>query len=397
MKPIVTYIKAGEKHKQTQSVGMEIEHFILNKKDGRPMSYDKIAALLATIKDRYSNIVYEKEYVVSLENDTTLITLEPGCQLELSFKYSTNLKWISEQYEKAMMPVRQFAESQGYHIVYSGGLPTISADQVTRIDKQRYYYMEKYFEKTGKRGHEMMKATAAVHASIDYADEEDFIKKYRMANILHPLFAFISFNTPVYAGHENKDILLRNSIWEHTDPQRCGIVPTLFSCDFGYRSYAEYVENTPLILMNDHGTFVSTGNQTCKEAADTFGWDEQNIEHYVSMVFPDIRVKQFIEIRSADSMPPKYMIAYSGLIQGLFYNEELIDKYSKLTRSIDDIKDAKRAIREQDWNAEIYGRPICELLTEMVADANNQIKEDVLGPFVDLIQSKKHIQKQDLQ
>lgn len=392
---ITEFIRSGQKGKQTGGIGLEVEHFLLHKKTGLPMPYAMIEDLFEQIRSEYDTDVFENGHRIALENAQTLVTLEPGCQLEVSFFYTSDLDAIESAYHKAMAPIIAFVEKQGYEVVYSGGIPTVDVDAFDRIEKERYHLMEQYFQKSGTRGKEMMKGTASVHVSIDYADEADYVKKYRMANILHPIFAFLCFHTPQYAGKVNTDVLLRDSIWAHTDKDRCRIVDDLFSDQFGYQSYANYVEKTPLILMHTkEDEFISVGDETCQEVAKTYGYSQEAIAHYLSMVFPNIRTKNFIEIRSADSMPIEYAMAYCALLKGLFYHLEAVDRYSTYAHSIDEILEASRNIRNDGWKAHVYGHTMQDLAQQLLIDAKASLSiadAKRLKLLEELVQEQKHI------
>ena len=394
MDSITNYLKKGEKHRQTGGIGLEVEHFLLNKENGKPMPYEEIEGLFQAIQKDYPQAVYEKNHCVSLENEECLITLEPGCQLEVSFLYTSDLKRIEKAYQKAMAPIQAYVEKKGYEIIYSGGIPTVPVDSFKRTHKERYALMEAYFENHGTRGKEMMKGTAAVHVSIDYADETDYIKKYRLANILHPIFAFLSFNTPYYAGLKNEDLLLRDSIWKQTDADRCRIVDDLFDEHFSYQSYANYVWKVPLILMHKGNEFISVGSQSCKEVSKVYGTDEESIQHYLSMVFPNIRSKNFIEIRSADCMPLVYTMAYCALIKGIFYQTKMVDQYLGIAHSISEIEQACQEIRQKDWQAQVYGQEIVSFCKTLIEDAKNGLDANegkLLDVYFNLIENRKHI------
>lgn len=398
MYKLVEYFKRAEKKKQTHSLGLEVEHFILNKETKRPMEYEDISKLLDHLSEFYPDKFYEEDRLIALESDEVLITLEPGCQLEVSLAYMSDLERIKSIYISTIKVINAYLDKVGYEIVYSGGLSSIDASNVTRIDKKRYELMETYFKTSGTRGHEMMKASAAVHVSIDYVDEADFIKKYRMANILHPIFAFLCSNTKYYAGKLNKDILLRDSIWANTDPARCGIIPSLFKKDFGYASYVEWLENIPLILMYDGKNFTSTNDKKLKKVASEYGWSDDYIAHYLSMSFLDIRLKRFIEIRSADSMPIDYTIAYCALIKGLFYKNDNLEKYSTLADSIGSILKIKDEIRRNDWNAEVFDKSISDFCLELLEDSKqglNQNEWNDLKPLEKLVKNKTHVFKEN--
>lgn len=397
MMPLTDYFLKGSKHSQTGQIGLEVEHFLVSKKDGTPMPYhgpNGVGALLGTLKKDYPDHYYEQGQLIGLESPDVLITLEPGSQLEISIACMEDLDTILKIYLKALKPILGYLCDLEYECLCVGGLPGVSAQQVLRIDKQRYELMEKHFEKTGQRGKEMMKATAAVHVSVDYADEKDFINKYRMAHILHPLLAFITSHSFVYAGKKNEDILLRDSIWTHTDPKRCGIFPGLFLDDFGFDAYAKTLLDTPLILMNDHGEFVDTHKKTCEEVAQSYGYDEVCIGHYLSMVFWNVRLKQFIEIRSADSMPPLYTQAYCALVKGLFYSEKNVQKYASLTKDEQDIREALKDLREKGYQAQVYGYSAYGLLREMLEDGAeylNDKEKKFLLPLTEIVENQAHI------
>lgn len=397
MHPLTKYFYDSKKDHQTGCIGLEVEHFIIHKDTGLPMPYHEISKLMNYLVPYFSKKIYEEKNLIALESEQALITLEPGCQLEISITCLHDLDMIQNIYQKYMDLIQDYLKKSDYRIVYSGGLPTVAANQVQRIDKKRYEFMEQYFLKSGTRGLEMMKATAAVHVSIDYADEKDFVKKYRMANILHPIFAFLCSNTKNYAGKENHDILLRDDIWQHTDPSRCGIIPSLFEENFGFQSYTDWILRVPLILMYDGNEFVSVKDQTLEEVAQKEGWSRSYISHYLSMSFLDIRLKQFIEIRSADAMPIEYTIAYCALIKGLFYDLETVEKYLRLTNSINDIKQTKANIRKNGWDSEVYQNNIQDLCFELIQDAKkglNPQEEQNLEPLIKLIENRSHIYKE---
>lgn len=373
MDRLTNYFISGSKHCQTGCIGLEVEHFILHKETGKPMEYDLIRSLLESIQDMYQQVHYEDGKIIGLESHWALITLEPGCQLEVSIACLQNLNEIMDIYKQVMEPISDFVSKLGYEIVYSGGLPTVDVDSVVRIDKKRYELMERWFLKSGNRGLEMMKATSAVHVSIDYADEKDFILKYRMANILHPIFMYMMHHTPYYAGKENQDVLIRDSIWSNTDPSRCGILPALFSKDFGFSSYSAWLSQVPLILMNDDGSFIDVKDQTMQEVAKTYGYSNKAIQHYLSMSFLDIRLKKFIEIRSADSNEIDMTIAYCALLKGLFYHPANVFKYANLVHSIDDIETCKKTIRKDRM---AYGKNVNDLGLELITSSKLGLSKD---------------------
>ena len=393
MTPIAEYIQSGETP-QTGRVGVEVEHFLLDHASGHPLTASQVEDMLEVLRPDYDQAFYEDGRLIALQDAHTLITLEPGSQFEVSFLYTRDMDQLRAWYDQAMAPVMKLVETQGADVVWSGGLPTVPADEVRRIDKHRYEYMEAWFARTGNRGREMMKATASVHVSIDYADEADFVRKVRAANILHPLLAFLMSNTPDYAGQDNPDILLRDSIWSDTDPARTGIPDGLFDEGFGYQGYADWLEQIPVILMADGGTYVPEPDLTVGQTGEKYGWNKAHIQHLLSMAFPDVRVKNFIEIRSADSVKPPYITAYAALIRALFYSRETVDWVLSLAQSADEIQAAKAALRKDDWNAGIYGQPVTAVLDELDSRARQVMTSADArhyAPLHEKIMARKHM------
>ncbi|WP_305178863.1 glutamate-cysteine ligase family protein, partial [Faecalibaculum rodentium] len=375
-------------------VGVEVEHFLLDHVSGHPLTASQVEDMLEVLRPDYDQAFYEDGRLIALQDAHTLITLEPGSQFEVSFLYTRDMDQLKAWYDQAMAPVMKLVETQGADVVWSGGLPTVPADEVRRIDKHRYEYMEAWFARTGNRGREMMKATASVHVSIDYADEADFVRKVRAANILHPLLAFLMSNTPDYAGQDNPDILLRDSIWSDTDPARTGIPDGLFDEGFGYQGYADWLEQIPVILMADGGTYVPEPDLTVGQTGEKYGWNKAHIQHLLSMAFPDVRVKNFIEIRSADSVKPPYITAYAALIRALFYSRETVDWVLSLAQSADEIQAAKAALRKDDWNAGIYGQPVTAVLDELDSRARQTMTSADArhyAPLHEKIMARKHM------
>lgn len=393
MTPIAEYIQSGETP-QTGRVGVEVEHFLLDHASGHPLTASQVEDMLEVLRPDYDQAFYEDGRLIALQDAHTLITLEPGSQFEVSFLYTRDMDQLMAWYDQAMAPVMKLVETQGADVVWSGGLPTVPADEIRRIDKHRYEYMEAWFARTGNRGREMMKATASVHVSIDYADEADFVRKVRAANILHPLLAFLMSNTPDYAGQDNPDILLRDSIWSDTDPARTGIPDGLFDEGFGYQGYADWLEQIPVILMADGGTYVPEPDLTVGQTGEKYGWNKAHIQHLLSMAFPDVRVKNFIEIRSADSVKPPYITAYAALIRALFYSRETVDWVLSLAQSADEIQAAKAALRKDDWNAGIYGQPVTAVLDELDSRARQTMTSADArhyAPLHEKIMARKHM------
>ncbi|MBQ8637074.1 MAG: glutamate--cysteine ligase [Clostridia bacterium] len=329
-------------------IGLELEHFVM--KNGKPLNYsDGVADILSELAVGSNKIFSEAGNILGADMGEYTITLEPGAQLEVSvspFDDTGKIKEVLEGfYKKAMPVVRRYGAELSC-------IPTVSENQLLDIElipKERYRYMDRYFQKSGTMGRYMMRGSASTQVSVDYQSEADFVKKFRLAYILSPLFALICSN--------GEEPLKRLEIWDNVDNSRTYIPSLLFSDNFGFESYAQELLNVPAIFVPEGDGFLYTDDKTIGELWEKYDYDDTMIEHFLSMVFPDVRLKKYIEIRIADAMPPDRAVKYAELIKTIFYTDallELSERYKGVT--IEDIKTAKHQIRLKGKNAEIYGR-----------------------------------------
>ncbi|MEE0944971.1 MAG: glutamate-cysteine ligase family protein [Clostridia bacterium] len=331
-----------------ERIGLELEHFVM--KEGRPLNYsDGVCDILAEIADGCKRIFYESGKILGADMGEYTITLEPGAQLEVSvkpFEDTAQIKRVLDSFYKKAEPILT-----RYNATLST-IPVVDESKLVNIElipKERYRYMDKYFLESGTMGRYMMRGSASTQISVDYDSEADFVKKFRAAYILSPVFALICSNG------ENK--LKRLEIWDNVDEKRTYIPKALFSDDFGFEKYAEGLLNVPAIFVPMGDGFLYTGDKTVGALCEIYGIDEGMTEHFLSMVFPDVRLKQYIEIRIADAMPYERAIGYAELIKRIFYTDaldEVLNRYNGTT--VDDIINAKCEIRQKGENAQIYGR-----------------------------------------
>ena len=256
-----------------------------------------------------------------------------------------------------------------------GNLPLIECgiitpDEIPLSPKKRYEYMDAYFRTSGKYGKYMMRASASTQVSIDYRSEADLIRKLRLLEKLSPIFMIMMENkteaNSALPGASEKPHLLRIQEWEDLDPARTGFYPGSFDEGFGYAKVADVVYHTPLILLTDNDVSTYVGSKT---AEDLFaehmiseeGLDEERrtklVEHFLSMGFFHFRIKKYIEVRVADSVPIKKALGYTALLKGIVYSEHNLDALEKELADIDgldEIQDAVERIEAGGDQAVIY-------------------------------------------
>ena len=236
--------------------------------------------------------------------------------------------------------------------------------------------MDTYVRTSGTCGRNMMRGTAATQVSIDYCCEEDFRRKYRGAYLLMPALKLLTDNTPVFEGAPYPDNLARTYIWEHVDPARCGRIPGIFSPDFGFHTYAEYLWNLPLIFLPSPQGAVYTGSRTTAELYGSRALTQEDIEHILSMTFLDVRLKHYVEIRGADSMPFEYVMAYLALIKGLFFDPAVLEQLlAQYPISEEDLGRAERSLQKHGLDGQLYGEPAADFLEKLLELAGKHLED----------------------
>lgn len=328
----VNYFENAESKKEAHKIGVEFEHLILND-DLTALSYFEkmgVEELLEELaKNRDWKKVYEGNHLVGLNSDYRAVTLEPGGQLELSITPFAELKKIEEIYLDFIDQLKLILNKWNKKIAVLGYHPESKIKDIPLLPKKRYDFMYKYFKDKGKYAHNMMKGTASIQMSIDYINEKDYIKKMRVGYFLSPLIYYLFDNTPFFEGEKAADASIREDIWTNCDQQRSGTIKGIFDKKFGYSDYAAYLLNTEPIIRKKDGDLIYTGNKILKDVMDNN--DPAEIEHFLSMVFPDIRTKKYIEIRPADALPYPYNFSFVALLKNIFYDQENLNYLYQLS------------------------------------------------------------------
>lgn len=338
LEKVLGIIKQGEKNTGKLRMGLEFEHIVVNQNTFETINYYEekgIQEILKKMLEKGYNPIYEGEYLVGLEMDYGVITLEPGGQLELSIRPCEELREVEGLYLSFLEDVLPLLEAHNQLLMAIGYHPKTSIKDIPFNPKKRYEYMSNYFNNTGKYAHNMMKGTAALQVAIDYANEADFIKKYRVANFLSPVLALISDNSPVFEGTVYDKNSIRSVIWQNTDLDRSGIVKGVMDQAFGYHQYADYLLGVPPIFITKDGQYIPTNGKTISEVLDEYQLSEEELENLFTMVFPDVRVKRYIEIRMGDSLPYPFNLSYGALIKGIFYQQKALDELYEMSLKID--------------------------------------------------------------
>ncbi len=378
---ISDYFKANEKTAENFKVGVELEHFVIDRDTLKTISYYGENGVGQTLKELESmgyNATYEGQYILGLNKGKKFVTLEPGSQFELSIEASANIRDLEDEYLDFMDDVIPILEKKNQGLMATGYHPVTKIEEIRLLPKKRYDYMFNYFKTRGTHAHNMMKGTCALQVALDFSSEEDYIKKFRVTNALSPVLFALFENAYYFEGEVAKRHNTRAYIWENCDSDRSGVVEGALDDDFGYKRYAEYILDRPPIFIYEDGNEVYTGNQKAKDLFNPDDYTVEDLEHLLTMFFPDVRTKKYVEIRMMDAVPYNLNFSVIALLKGLIYSQENLDTLYDYIRdiSIGDVNNAKADMMYEGLQAKFKGESLLDIGKYLVKLAKKGLSDD---------------------
>ncbi len=363
-KHLIELFEGGDK--RARSLGFELEHVLLHKGTHGPVSYDEpggVHDILERLAPFYDERHYEGENLIGLSREGAAVTIEPAAQLELSAGPFQSVFEIEAAYLRFRDELDPILDEFGLETPMMGYNPSARAKDLKLVPKFRYDCMTKFLGAEAYEGICMMRGTASLQISIDYRDEADALRKLRIAEAISPILALICDNAPIFEGEERTANMVRTAIWAGMNQDRVGTVPGSMAADFTFEDYADYIMTRGAILVPDEqaeGGWRYVAGQTFDEVYADREMTRAELEHALSMVWPDARLKNFVEIRPADAMPLEYCLAYAVLISALFYSDRNLGVLDAMLSQVceDDVREAKAQLMEKGYGATIYGRPV---------------------------------------
>lgn len=337
---LVRYIAGGAKPESEWRVGTEYEKVGVLQESGvaAPFSGTRgIETILERLADRYGwDPKRERGRIIALTRGDANITVEPGGQLELSGEQCTSIHCAHRELIEHIEEIVTVAADLGIVFLGLGMQPVSAVDAIEWVPKRRYEIMGPYMTRVGSMGQRMMKQTATVQANFDFGDERDAMRKFRVAMGLVPLISAMFANSSVSEGRTNGFMTLRGHVWTDTDNARSGLLPFAFSPDAGIEDYVEWALDVPMYFIIRNGDYVET-HRTFRDYLQN-GWDSERatLEDWalhLTTLFPEVRLKRYLEVRSADSQPPELMLALPALLKGIFYERDSLEGAWDLIRS----------------------------------------------------------------
>ena len=343
---LAEYLASGCKPKDQWRIGTEHEKFGYCKDTLQPLPYDgkrSIKAVLEGLRDRYGwTPVLEAGNIIGLTKDGANVSLEPGGQLELSGAPLETIHQTCDEVNEHLRQVREVADKIGVRFIGLGAAPVWTEAEMPMMPKGRYRLMRDYMGRVGTHGVQMMLRTCTVQVNLDFASEADMVRKFRVALALQPVATALFANSPFFDGKPNGHRSWRARIWRDLDPARTGMLPFAFEDGFGFQRYVDYALDVPMYFVYRDGHYIDARGQSFRDflagklpalpgqVPTLSDWAD-----HLTTIFPEARLKKFIEMRGADGGPWRRLCALPALWVGLIYDQSALDAAWQLAKGWD--------------------------------------------------------------
>ena len=339
-------VESGCKPKQDWRIGTEHEKFGWLTDSRRPLPYAgdrSIKALFDGLTAQHGwEPMSEGDNVIGLKRGGATISLEPGGQFELSGAAVETLNETAAELQNHLDEVRGIADPLGIRFMGLGAAPEWRHDDMPVMPKGRYRLMTDYMGRVGTHGTQMMYRTCTVQVNLDYASEADMVKKLRVSLALQPVATALFASSPFFDGKLNGHKSWRSRIWRGLDNSRTGMLPFAFKGDFGFQAYVDWVLDVPMYFVYRDGKYINALGQSFRdflkgelpalpgEKPTLSDWAD-----HMTTVFPEARVKKYIEMRGADMGDQAHVVALPAFWVGLMYDQTALDAAWDLVKGFD--------------------------------------------------------------
>ena len=335
---LIEAISRGCKPKDAWRIGTEHEKFTFYRDGFKPVPYEGengIGALLHKVQAETAwTPYYDGENVIGLNNPLGggAISLEPGGQFELSGAPLETIHQTCTEANEHLKLLRKFTEPMGIDFLGIGTIPTWTLDEIPAMPKSRYGIMKPYMEKVGSLGTSMMFRSATVQVNLDFSSEADMVKKLRVSLALQPIATALFANSPFLDGKPNGYLSFRSHIWLNTDAARTGMLPFAFDEAMSFERYVDHALDVPMYFIIRDGQYIDCAGESFRAFLDgrlpqrpgekptVKDWED-----HLSTLFPEVRMKQFLEMRGADGAPWQGICALPAFWVGLLYDDAALD------------------------------------------------------------------------
>ena len=311
-------------------IGTEHEKLGYDLQTKKRLTYSQIQTILESIAERYEwDKIIENGNTIGLRLNGQSVTLEPGGQFELSGGTLETLHQTCAEVNSHLYQVKSISEEIGVAFLGTGFDPKWRYEDVPCMPKERYAIMKEYMPTKGTLGRDMMFRSCTIQVNLDYESEADMVEKFRIGIALQPVATALFANSPFKEGKPTEFKSWRSHVWEDTDPDRCGTLPFVFEPGFGFERYVDYVLDVPMYFVYRNGKYIDVAGKSFKDFMEgkLEGLEGEyptmdDWESHLTTVFPEVRLKRFLEMRGADGGPWRLICALPAMWVGLLYDKE---------------------------------------------------------------------------
>ncbi|MEO1140325.1 MAG: glutamate--cysteine ligase [Pseudomonadota bacterium] len=357
---LAEYLESGCKPRDNWRIGTEHEKFGYCKDTLNPIPYAgerSVLAVLEGLRDKHGWAPSEEAgNLIGLTKDGANVSLEPGGQLELSGAPLETIHQTCDEVNEHLAEVKDIADKVGVGFIGLGAAPIWSHDDMPMMPKGRYKLMKSYMDKVGTMGKSMMFRTCTVQVNLDFSSEADMVQKLRVAIALQPVATALFANSPFFDGKPNGHKSWRSRVWRDLDADRTGMLPFVFEDGFGFEAWVQYALDVPMYFVYRNGEYVDALGQSFRdflkgelpalpgETPTLSDWAD-----HLTTIFPEARIKKFMEMRGADGGPWRRLCALPAFWTGLMYDQSALDAAWDLVKGwTSEQREALRVAASQD-------------------------------------------------
>ena len=383
---LVEYFASACTPRDEWRIGTEHEKFGFRLSDLAPLPYEGpqgIRALLEGLQRFGWQPFYENGNVVALTLDGQAVTLEPGGQVELSGAPLESVHQTCQEVNTHLDQVKTVAGELGVGFLGVGFQPKSAFEDIPMMPKSRYRIMRAYMPTRGRLGLDMMFRTCTVQTNLDFSDEADMVKKLRVGLALQPVATALFANSPFTEGRANGYLSYRSLVWTDTDPDRCGMLPFAFEPGMGFERYVDYALDVPMYFVNRDGAYIDAAGQSFRDFLDgrlpALPGERPKLsdwEDHLTTLFPEVRLKRFIEMRGADGGPWDIICALPAFWVGLVYDDGVLDDAWRMVEdwTVEEHQYLRNEVPRHALGTKFRGRSMLELARDVLALAREGLK-----------------------
>lgn len=383
---MIEALSKGCKPRDAWRIGVEHEKFGFSYDGFAPVPYggpNGIQALLKGLETFGWMPVFEGDHVIALEREGASISLEPGGQFELSGAPLMTIHDTCAETGRHLQEVKTIADRLNLGFLGLGFSPKWTRAEVPVMPKGRYDIMRAYMPKRGNLGLDMMLRTCTVQVNLDFDTEATMVQQFRTSLALQPIATALFANSPFTEGKPNGMLSQRAHIWSDTDPDRTGLLPFVFEDGFGFERYVDYALDVPMYFVKRDGRYIDASGQSFRDfmagKLPALPGEQPTIKDWadhLTTIFPEVRLKSYLEMRGADGGPWGRICALPALWVGVLYCPDALSAAWDLCKgwTLEDREALRRDVPRLGLKARVAGRMVQDIARDLVGIARNGLK-----------------------